>query len=187
MQLRVVSIVPTIASCVVRDFSKNELQFICYIIDSLEPTMDSVEHYILTLPDERKEVISLILNTIREHLPNGFEECIIYNMPGWVVPHSMYPKGYHVDPSLPLPFLNVASQKNHIALYHMGVYSDLSLLEWVKQEYPNHSTTKLDMGKSCIRFKNINKIPYEFIAMLCTKMTPEQWIQQYESSINSTQ
>jgi len=149
--------------------------------------MDSVEQYVLALPDERKEVISHILSTIREHIPDGFQECLMYNMPGWVVPHSRYPNGYHVDPSLPLPFLNVASQKNHIALYHMGVYSNPTLLEWVKQEYPKHSTTKLDMGKSCIRFKNINKIPYDFIGMLCTRMTPDQWIHQYELSVHPSQ
>jgi len=148
--------------------------------------MDAVEQYVHALPEERKEVLSKLLEIIREHLPDGFQECIMYNMPGWVVPHSTYPKGYHVDSSSPLPFLNVASQKNHIALYHMGVYSDPSLLEWVKQEYPKHSTTKLDMGKSCIRFKNMKKIPYEFIGKLCAKMTPEEWIQQYELSVNST-
>ncbi len=149
--------------------------------------MDSVDEYIHSLPDERAEVISLLVNIIREHLPEGFQEQIIYNMPGWVVPHSMYPLGYHVDPTLPLPFLNLASQKHHIGLYHMGVYSDPSLLEWVNQEYPKHSTTKLDMGKSCIRFKNMKKIPFEFIGKLCSKMTPQDWIQQYESSVNCSQ
>jgi hypothetical protein len=146
--------------------------------------MDSVEEYISLLPDERKEVISQLVKIIREHLPAGFQEQIIYGMPGWVVPHSMYPSGYHVDPTLPLPFLNLASQKHHIGLYHMGVYSDPSLLDWVNQEYPKHSATKLDMGKSCIRFKNMKKIPFEFIGKLCSKMTPQDWIQQYESSVN---
>ena len=106
-----------------------------------------------------------------------------YGMLGYVVPHSTYPEGYHVNPKLPLPFINLASQKNHIAVYHSGIYSDPELMNWFVAEYPKYVSTKLDMGKSCIRFKNPDKIPYELFGELFTKMTPEQWITQYESII----
>lgn len=105
-------------------------------------------------------------------------------MPGFVVPHSIYPAGYHVNPKLPLPFINFASQKNFIALYHMGIYSDKGLLEWFINEYPKHSKTRLDMGKSCIRFKNSQNIPYDLIAELSSKMTPEEWIKLYENTLH---
>ena len=101
-------------------------------------------------------------------------------MPSWVVPHSIFPDGYHVDPQLPLPFLSIASQKRHIGFYHMGIYASPELLEWFTQEYPNHCKTKLDMGKSCIRFKNPSKIPYELIGELCSKMSVQEWISLYQ-------
>ncbi len=102
---------------------------------------------------------------------------------GYVVPHSLYPAGYHVQPELPLPFINLASQKNFIALYHSGIYADPALMNWFKNEYPIHCKRKLDMGKSCVRFKSMDDIPYELIAELCTKMTPTEWISLYEKNI----
>lgn len=138
------------------------------------------DEYIEKLPEERKEAVSKLRETVKKHLPEGFEECINYKMLGYVVPHSIYPNGYHCDPKLPLPFINIASQKNFVAFYHMGIYADPELLDWFVGEYPKHVSTKLDMGKSCIRFKNIAKIPYELIAALCQKMTPQEWIALYE-------
>ena len=126
-----------------------------------------------------------LIETIRGALPAGFEECINYGMPSWVVPHAVYPDGYHVDPSLPLPFVSVASQKRHVAVYHMGIYADPKLLAWFEGAYPKHSSTKLDMGKSCIRFKNPSKIPHKLIAQLCKKMTPKKWVKLYESQVKS--
>ena len=143
----------------------------------------TVDEYIQKVPEERKTAISNLRDTVREHLPAGFEECINYKMIGYVVPHSIYPGGYHCDPSLPLPFMNIASQKNYIALYHSGVYADKNLLDWFVKEYPKHVSTKLDMGKSCIRFKKIESIPYDLIASLCQKMTVEDWISLYEKNI----
>jgi hypothetical protein len=98
------------------------------------------------------------------------------------VPHSRYPAGYHCNPEQPLPFISVASQKNFIALYHMGIYADPELLAWFTAEYPKHSKTKLDMGKSCIRFKKPEAIPFALIAELAGKMTPDQWIERYEAA-----
>jgi hypothetical protein len=106
-------------------------------------------------------------------------------MIGFVVPHATYPNGYHVDSKLPLPYINIASQKNFVALYHMGLYADEKLLDWFVGEYPNHSKRKLDMGKSCIRFKNVDHIPYELITELAKKQSPEQWIKLYESRLDA--
>ncbi len=142
----------------------------------------SPETYIEQLPAERKAVISKLRTLILGNLPEGFEEQISYGMLGFVVPHTIYPNGYHCNPQLPLPFINLASQKNFIALYHSGIYASETLYNWFVDEYPKHVKTKLDMGKSCIRFKKMDAIPYELIAELCTKMTVEEWITLYEKS-----
>ena len=120
---------------------------------------------------------------VLENLPTGFEEQMSYGMLGYVVPHSIYPSGYHCDPKLPLPFLSIASQKKFIAVYHMGIYADNELLDWFTSEYCKQSKTKLDMGKSCIRFKKIDQIPYKLIGELASKMTPQQWIDLYERTL----
>ncbi|WP_276169027.1 DUF1801 domain-containing protein [Zobellia alginiliquefaciens] len=143
---------------------------------------DSPEGYIEQLPTERQEIISKIRETILKNLPEGFHEQINYGMLGYVVPHSIYPEGYHCDPKLPLPFMNLASQKNFVALYHSGIYADAELYDWFVSEYPKHCKRKLDMGKSCIRFKSMTDIPYELIASLCQKMTVTDWIQLYEKN-----
>lgn len=146
---------------------------------------DSPEEYIAQLPEDRQQVIVQLRNTIICNLPKGFEEQMSYGMLGYVVPHSIYPSGYHCNPKLPLPFMNLASQKNFIALYHLGIYADPKLFNWFTSEYPKHCKRKLDMGKSCVRFKSMNDIPYELIQELCTKMTPDQWIQLYEKNVKN--
>ena len=143
---------------------------------------DEVQAYLDALQPERRAVIERLMQVIRANLPDGFEEVMQYGMPSWVVPHALFPEGYHVDPSLPLPFLSLGSQKRHVGLYHMGIYADEALLEWFTHEYPKHCSTKLDMGKSCIRFKNMAKIPYDLVADLCTKMTPEEWMRRYQDA-----
>ena len=139
--------------------------------------------YVAQLPDERKEVIEKLRKVISNNLPSEFEEGINYNMIGYYVPHSVYPSGYHCDPKLPLPFMNIASQKNSINLYHMGIYAKKEVYDWFVEEYPKHCKRKLDMGKSCIRFKKIEDIPYDLIAELCTKMTVQDWISIYEKNV----
>lgn len=139
--------------------------------------------YISKLPEERREAMSRLRQTILDNLPKGFEETMSYGMIGYVVPHSIYPDGYHCTPELPLPFMSIASQKNFVALYHMGIYADKELYDWFVAEYPKHVKTKLDMGKSCIRFKKMETIPYELIAELCTRMTVKQWIELYEKNV----
>lgn len=149
----------------------------------MQYTADTVDEYIDQLPEERKIVLKQLRNVIKQNLPKGFVEQINYKMPGYVVPKSLYPNGYHCDTSLPLPFMNIASQKNFVALYHMGMYANPDILEWFTTEYPKHCKYKLDMGKSCVRFKKMNDIPYELIGQLIQKMNPQQWIDIYESAI----
>lgn len=144
---------------------------------------NSPEEYISKLPEDRVEAITKLREVILANLPEGFQETMSYGMIGYVVSHSKYPDGYHCTPELPLPFLSIASQKNFIAVYHMGVYSSPELLEWFTTEYPSYVKTKLDMGKSCIRFKNVQKIPYELIGQLVSKMTMEEWVDLYEKNI----
>jgi len=147
----------------------------------MQSTATTVDEYLASLPDDRQAVMTDLRKAIKKSIPKGFQEVMGYGMPGWVVPHSMYPDGYHCDPELPLPFLSLASQKNHIAVYHMGVYSSGDLLEWFRAEWPKHSAKKLDMGKSCIRFKTAADVPVALIGELASKMTPQQWIEIYES------
>ena len=141
------------------------------------------EEYISQLPEERQAVILKLRKTILDNLPEGFEEQMSYGMIGYVVPHSKYPAGYHCDPKLPLPFLNIASQKNHVGFYHMGVYANPPLMKWFVDEYPKHAKRKLDMGKSCIRFKKMDDIPYELLGELTSKMTADEWIDIYETHV----
>lgn len=143
------------------------------------------QDYISQLPDDRKEAMSKLRQTILDNIPPGFEEQMSYGMIGYVVPHSIFPEGYHCSPELPLPFMSIASQKNFVALYHMGIYADNDLLNWFVAEYPKYLKTKLDLGKSCIRFKKMETIPYELIGELCSKMTVQQWIDLYEKNYKS--
>ena len=141
------------------------------------------EQYLSALPEDRKIVVSQLRNAIIDNLPEGFEEVMSYGMLGYVVPHRLYPNGYHCTPELPLPFISLASQKNFIALYHMGIYSDQNLLEWFVGEYPKHVKTKLDIGKSCLRFKKVDDIPFSLIGELAAKMSVEAWITIYENNL----
>ncbi|MGE8556782.1 MAG: DUF1801 domain-containing protein [Chryseobacterium jejuense] len=142
---------------------------------------NSLEDYLSKIPEERKEPFKKLFDVINDNLPKGFEEISNYGMLGWVVPLKTYPAGYHCTPGTPLPFINIASQKSFIALYHMGLYSRPELLDWFVAEYPKYSKKKLDMGKSCVRFKKPEDIPFELIAELSQRMTVEDWIGIYES------
>ena len=144
--------------------------------------MNSIDDYLKNLPQDRLEVINKLRSIIKDNLPAGFEEAMSYGMIGYVVPHSLFPAGYHCDPKLPLHFVSIASQKNFVALYHMGIYANPDLLKWFTSEYPKHVKSKLDMGKSCVRFKKMDQIPYELIGELAKKMSPQQWIDLYQAS-----
>lgn len=138
------------------------------------------QEYFDTLPPERKKTMMELRKVILKNLPKGFAEVMSYGMVGYVVPHKLYPNGYHCDPKLPLPFVNIASQKNFVALYHMGLYASPELLEWFTGEYKKRVPSRLDMGKSCIRFKKPEQIPFDLIGELMTKMSPQDWIALYE-------
>ena len=141
------------------------------------------EDYIAQLPEDRKGAITKLNNLIKKHMPKGLEAGMGYGMLAYYVPKSIYPEGYHCKPFPPLPFINVASQKNFIALYHSGMYAKKELYNWFVAEYPKHCKYKLDMGKSCVRFKKIEDIPYGLIEELLAKMTVEEWIKTYEETI----
>ncbi|CAN5688636.1 DUF1801 domain-containing protein [soil metagenome] len=139
------------------------------------------QEYVDSLPGDRKQAINELRKVILKNLPEGFCEVMGYGMLAYVVPHSLYPAGYHCDPRQQLPFISIASQKNFIAIYHMGIYADEKLLNWFTDEYKHQGNTKLDMGKSCIRFKKPELIPFDLIGKLASKITPEEWIAVYET------
>lgn len=145
---------------------------------------NTVEEILANLPAERHEAFHKLHRIIVKNLPKGFEPAISYGGLGYVIPHSLYPAGYHCKPEEPLPFAGIASQKGSINFYHMGIYADPKLLDWFVGEYPKHSKQKLDMGKSCIRFKNMDDIPYILIGELMKKINAKDWIVMYESYFN---
>ena len=145
--------------------------------------MQTISEYLETLEGEMKIATTAVYSTILQNIPEGFQAEISYKMIGFVVPHSIYPAGYHCTPKLPLPFMSIAAQKNGVVLHHLGIYADDSLKNWLETEYPKHTKTKLDLGKGCIRFKKINEIPLELIAELAKKMTVQDWISCYEQNI----
>ncbi|QOI98719.1 MAG: DUF1801 domain-containing protein [Flammeovirgaceae bacterium] len=143
----------------------------------------TVNEYLKSLPPDRQAVMKKLRRLVADTIPKGFEEVMQYGMIGYVVPHKLYPAGYHTNPNEPLPFICLASQKNHIALYHMMVYQG-KLHDWFVSEWKKVSSRKLDMGKSCIRFKNPDDIPFPLIKELVSKVTPAQWIEVYQKSVN---
>ena len=136
--------------------------------------------YMAEIPEERQKAFNKPRSVIKKKLPKGFSETMGYGMIGYSVPHSKYPAGYHCNPKDPLPFMGIASQKNFIAVYHMGVYADPALLKWFTTQHAKASPKKLDMGKSCIRYKKPDDIPFELIGELASRMTPDEWIAMYE-------
>lgn len=138
------------------------------------------DQYLAELPEDRRIAMQKFREIALKNLPKGFKEVMSYGMLGYVVPHEIYPAGYHCSPELPLPFFNVASQKNSINIYHMVLYSDKNLHDWFVSEFPKYCKSKLDMGKSCVRFKKLEDIPYDLIGELLSKITVEQWIEGYE-------
>jgi uncharacterized protein YdhG (YjbR/CyaY superfamily) len=145
----------------------------------------TVDAYITELPDDRQKAIEKLRKVIKKNIPKGFKEEMNYGMIGYVVPHSKYPAGYHCNPKDPLPFMNVASQKNFIAVYHMGVYANPKLLTWFTEAHAKASPKKMDMGKSCMRYKKPEDIPYELIGELASKITVDDWIEIYETNLKN--
>ena len=146
----------------------------------------TVDAYIAELPEDRKKAMTELRKVVNKNLPKGYKEGMGYGMMGWSVPHSLYPPGYHCTPELPLPFMGIASQKNFIAVYHMGVYADPQLLKWFTAAHAKASPKKLDMGKSCMRYKKPEDIPYKLIGELASKITVDDWIEKYESAFKDS-
>lgn len=145
----------------------------------------TVNDYIAGVPEERQEYILKLRETILANLPKGFAEQMNYGMIGYVVPHDVYPAGYHCDPKMPLPFANIASQKHFIGFYHMGLYADPELMSWFLEEYSERTDAKLDMGKSCLRFKKFDKIPFDLLGELISKISVDDWIRVYEERVKT--
>ncbi len=143
------------------------------------------EDYIAMISDDKKEAIIKLREVILKNLPKGFQECTGYGMMGYAVPHSIFPAGYHCDPKQPLPFAGLAAQKNFVAIYHMGMYASPELLEWFTKEHAKRVKTKLDMGKSCIRYKKPENIPYDLIGELMQKMSVKDWISLYQEKLDA--
>jgi hypothetical protein len=152
----------------------------------MQSKASNVEEYLNQLPEDRKIAMNKLREIMLSNIPKGFNEEMSYGMLGYVIPHTIYPDGYHCNKELPLPFITIASQKNFIALYHMGIYSSPDLLKWFTDEYPKHTNLKLDMGKSCIRFKKVDQIPFDLISELVQKMSVAEWIAIYESLIKKS-
>jgi uncharacterized protein YdhG (YjbR/CyaY superfamily) len=148
-------------------------------MQSSETTVDA---YLENLPEDRQQAMTTLRNIVKAHLPSGFEETMQYGMISYVVPHSIYPKGYHCKPKDALPFISIGSQKNFIVLHHLGIYGDTALLSWFQQAYAKASTAKLDMGKGCVRFKKVDQIPFALIGELAAKITVQDWIETYEAA-----
>ena len=148
----------------------------------MQSNATTVEQYVSELPADRQATINALRIVIKKYLPKGFQECMGYGMLGYVVPHSIYPAGYHCNPKDPLPFMGLASQKNSINLYHMGIYAEPKLYKWFTEAHAKASPKKLDMGKSCVRYKKAEDIPLKLIGELASKMTPKEWISLYESA-----
>ncbi len=156
--------------------------YFCIFVDMKTPG-SIVQEILANIPEDRKDAFTKLHQTIVENLPIGFEPGISYGMLAYVIPHTLYPAGYHCKPSEPLPFASLASQKNTINFYHMGMYANQSLMDWFVAEYPKYCTQKLDIGKSCIRFKKWDQIPFELMGQLIQKMSADQWIALYESQL----
>jgi hypothetical protein len=146
----------------------------------MQSKASSPDEYLAELPEDRRIAMQKLRKVALENLPKGYKEVMSYGMLGYVVPHEIYPAGYHCTPNLPLPFFNIASQKNSINIYHMVLYGDKEMHDWFVSEYPKHCKSKLDMGKSCVRFKKLEDIPYDLIGELLSKITVEDWIERYE-------
>jgi Domain of unknown function (DU1801) len=146
----------------------------------------TVDEYIAELPTDRQKAITELRKTIKKNLPKGFKEVMSYGMIGYVVPHSKYPAGYHCTPELPLPFLNIASQKNTITVYHMGMYANPKLEKWFVDAYTKATGKKADKGKSCLRYKKPEDIPYNLIGELASKVTVDEWIKLYETNLKDS-
>ena len=142
-------------------------------------TAATVEEYLRSLPADRRAAISTVRATILAHLPAGYEERMGFGMIAYVVPHTLYPAGYHCDPKMPLMLANLGSQKNHMAMYLMTVYGDPATEKWFRQAW-TATGKKLDMGKACVRFRKIEDVPLAVIGQLIARVPVKEYIARME-------
>ena len=149
----------------------------------------TVDEYLRELPPDRRAAIEAVRNVMRRNMDKGYQERMAYGMIGYSVPHSTYPAGYHCDPKMALPFAGLASQKNHMALYMMCHYSNPTEEDWFRKAWDKEvkagRAKKLDMGKSCIRFKKLDDLPLEVIGEAIARMPAKKWIEVYQTAIST--
>lgn len=141
----------------------------------------TVKEYLAELPEDRRNAIEAVRKTILENLPEGYEEIMQYGMVSYVVPLSLYPDGYLGKKDTPLPYACLASQKNHMAVYLMNIYGDKAAEKWFKEEYKK-SGKRIDIGKSCVRFKKLENLPLEVIGQAVARTPVKKYIELYEKS-----
>lgn len=146
----------------------------------------TVDEYLAQLPEDRRQGLQQVRKVILKNLPKGYEEGIQYGMIGYFVPHSLYPSGYHCDTTQPLPFLHIASQKNHMAVYMFCLYIDESEMDWFQDAWAK-TGKKLDMGKSCVRFKKVDDLPLPLIGQAVKRVPVTRFIASYESGLSASQ
>lgn len=142
----------------------------------------TVEEYLQGLPADRRAAINAVRKVILAKLPKGYVECISYGMIGYVVPHSLYPAGYHCNPKLPLPLANLGSQKSHMVLHVMTLYFDPAVEKWFRDAWAA-AGKKLDMGKACVRFKKIEDVPLDVIGRLIARVPVKEYIARVEKNL----
>jgi uncharacterized protein YdhG (YjbR/CyaY superfamily) len=150
----------------------------------MKSTAKTVDEYVKGLPEDRRKAISALRKVILNNLPEGYQECMSYGMIGYVVPHSIYPKGYQCNPKLPLPFVNLGSQKNHMALYLMCIYGDAKADRGFRKAWEK-TGRKLDAGKGCIRFRRLEDVPLEVVGQLVARIPVADYIARIESVFDS--
>ncbi|MEO1535097.1 MAG: DUF1801 domain-containing protein [Planctomycetota bacterium] len=138
--------------------------------------------YLKSLPDDRRKALTAVRKVINANLPEGYKEGMQYGMIGWFVPHSIHPAGYHCDPAQPVPFIGLGNQKNHMALYMFCIYTDARLSDWFVKAWTK-TGIKLDMGKSCIRFKSLDGVALDVVGEAVSRVPVDVFLNGYLSSV----
>ncbi|TWT45925.1 hypothetical protein RAS1_23610 [Phycisphaerae bacterium RAS1] len=144
----------------------------------------TVEKYLGELPEDRRRALQAVRAVILKNLDRQFEECMSYGMIGYVVPHSVFPPGYHCNPAQPLPFAGLASQKNYMSIYLMACYGNDAQEKWLREAWAR-AGKKLDMGKCCIRFRKLEDLPLEVVGEAIRRVRADEYIRHYEAALTS--